>query len=150
MGKSGLPALTWVLVMVVFGLIDVGWIALVAGPLYQAELGEVVPLALDPPAAGLFYVVYTAGLTYFGLAPNRRELSPRSRVTNAALFGLFTYSTWGLTLKALVAKVPWQLVIGDIAWGTAVCFLTAVICVWVLNRFAGTQLGVRADSSPAT
>lgn len=127
-------AIAWVLVLIIFGLIDAGWILLLAGPLYQIGLGDVVPLGLDPLAAGLFYVVYTAGLTYFGLAPQRQELSARSRVTNAALFGLLTYSTWGLTLKALVAGVSWQVVVGDIAWGTIICFLTTAICSWILNR----------------
>lgn len=127
-------AIAWVLVLIIFGLIDAGWILLVAAPLYQIGLGDVVPLGLDPLAAGLFYVVYTAGLTYFGLAPHRQELSARSRVTNAALFGLLTYSTWGLTLKALVAGVSWRVVVGDIAWGTIICFLTTAICSWILNR----------------
>ena len=89
-------AIAWVLVLIIFGLIDAGWILLLAGPLYQIGLGDVVPLGLDPLAAGLFYVVYTAGLTYFCLAPHRQELSARSRVTNAALFGLLTYSTWAV------------------------------------------------------
>lgn len=124
----------WLIVLVVFALIDAGWIMAVARPLYQSALGTIMAPTFDPLAAILFYVLYCAGLTYFGLAPLRHGLSAQARTVRGALYGFLTYATWALTLKVVIVGVPWFIVISDIGWGTFLGASVTGIAAWLTRK----------------
>lgn len=127
--------LTWVAVMVLFGVIDAGWITWVVLPSYRAELGDVMASTIDPVAVGLFYLLYCAGLTYFGVAPQCSDRPFWGRVANGALYGLFTYATWALTFKVVMEAASWSLVANDILWGAFICAVTTAIGTWTYARY---------------
>lgn len=134
MNKLGSFFAAWVAVMVVFGLVDISWIRWVALPLYQSELGSRMSETLDIPAAILFYLFYCAGLTYWGVNPLSETVSLKTRMMRGALYGFFTYATWALTLKVVMADISWVLVVSNILWGTFLGCITTVIAVYLHRR----------------
>lgn len=123
--------LNWLLVLIVFALVDAGWIMGVVMPIYRRELGDVMAASVDSGSALAFYLLFCAGLTYFGLAPQKQGVPVKQRIINSALYGLFTYATWALTLKVVLGKVSWALVLGDILWGIALCGVVSGITILI-------------------
>lgn len=114
----------WLIVMVCFAGIDAAWIMNVVLPLYESEFGSLSD-SLDPAAAILFYLIYTAGITIYGLAPGK-DRSCRERALRGAMYGFFTYATYALTMR-VITGISWTIVVTDIVWGTAVCVVTTIL-----------------------
>jgi uncharacterized membrane protein len=81
----------------------------------------------DWVAAGVFYLIYAAGLLYFCVNPAN---SGARAAFNGAFFGLVAYATYELVNKALLARWPVALVVVDMAWGV---FASALVC-WASFR----------------
>ena len=113
-----------------FALIDALWITIVARGQYETRLGHL--LAAEPNIAGAaaFYFIYTAGIVHYGIRPNNQEMSLGKRLAGAALFGMFTYSTWALTALTLLKDFPPTVALTDILWGAGVCcFVTWLVAL---------------------
>jgi len=122
---------SWLVVMLIFAVIDAAWIAGVVLPMYRAELGTAMSQSLDPVAALAFYMIFTAGITAYGVAPgSKRRL--RDHAQRGALYGFFTYATYALTLKVILAT-SWTLALSDIAWGVFVSSLTSAVAALILT-----------------
>lgn len=121
--------------LVVFTLVDGTWIALVAFGVYRAELGSLMAETFPPLAAAAFYLGYVAGLVHFGLQPQRPDLSLGRRVLSGALFGMFTYGTWGLTALVVIKGFTAFVAVTDIAWGMALGAIVTFLSTLLLRRF---------------
>lgn len=120
----------WLIVMVCFMAIDAAWIMNVVLPLYETEFGSLSD-SLDPVAAILFYLIYTAGITICGLAPGT-DRSLKERTLRGAMYGFFTYATYALTLRVLTG-ISWTIVFSDIAWGAFVCASTTILAAFIYS-----------------
>ncbi|HAM44557.1 MAG TPA: DUF2177 domain-containing protein [Propionibacteriaceae bacterium] len=127
-------AISYVVALVVFTVVDGVWIALVASGLYRAELGPLLAAEFQPVAAVVFYLGYVAGLVYFGLQPLAADVPLGRRVLAGALFGLFTYGTWGLTALAVLNGFSALVTITDIAWGMTLGALVTWLSALLLRR----------------
>jgi uncharacterized membrane protein len=115
--------LTYVATFVVMLAIDSVWLKLTAGPLYRANLGDILADGFRPLPAILFYVLYVAGILIF-VVPS--DDAPRSFARIAlfgALFGFMCYATYDLTNYATLKTWSLTVTIADLIWGS---FLTAV------------------------
>jgi uncharacterized membrane protein len=103
--------------------LDLAWLGLIARPLYQRHLGALMAERVFWPAAGLFYLLYGAGVVYFCAAPALREDSLPQAALKGALLGILVYGTYDLTNLAILKG--WGVLISavDVAWGI---FLTAL------------------------
>lgn len=110
-----------------FALIDVLWIFTVAKGQYETHIGHLLAADLNIAGAAAFYFFYVAGIVHYGIRPDDQELSLGKRVAGAALFGLFTYATWGLTALSLLKDFPAVIAITDILWGACVSGLVTLI-----------------------
>jgi len=109
-------------IAVSFLVIDLVWITLFVGDVYNAQLGDMMRETPNGMAAGAFYVGYIAGIAYFAVRPALHEARVGPAILNGALLGALAYGTYTLTNYAIFKNWSFVLVASDIAWGA---FLTA-------------------------
>jgi uncharacterized membrane protein len=110
-----------------FATVDTLWLGVVAKGFYQAELGALRAAEIRLGAAVLFYLVYAAGIVVFAVLPAVRADSLATALLMGGLFGFFAYATYDLTNLATLRDWPVRMSIVDIAWGTALTAVTAVV-----------------------
>lgn len=118
---------------VIFLALDAVWLIAVASPLYRDELGDRIAEEPDLAAGAAFYVLYMAALLWFAILPGLRTGALRTAAVNGAVLGAAAYGTWALTNRAVLTDWPWALVPVDIAWGTALSAVTAMLTVALLR-----------------
>jgi len=113
---------SYLAVLLALVLLDVLWLGAIAMPTYQRGIGHLMAPQPNLAAAGLFYVLYAAGVTLFVIRPR----APGDRLAAAgwgALFGFMAYMTYDLTNLATLRDWPIGLSALDVAWG---CLATAI------------------------
>ena len=119
-----------------FLAIDMLWLGLVARSFYQQSLGFLLAPNTNWLAAGIFYLLFVAGILFFVVAPGLESGSLKITLLRAALFGLITYATYDLTNLATIKNWPLLITVVDMLWGT---FLT--ISVSLVGFVVGKRLG---------
>jgi uncharacterized membrane protein len=138
---------------VLFLVIDLVWLSVIATPLYDALLGDLLAEQPNALAAALFYLLFLAGLVHFVIGRAVAEGSLRRAVLDGGFFGLVTYATWDLTSLAVLADFPAALVPIDLAWGAVLAAAVSAGTFLVHRRFlAGTRGvgGSAQEASPGT
>jgi len=102
--------------------LDAVWLGIVALPLYQRGIGHLMAAQPVLAAAGLFYLLYAAGILLFVVRPRPRG-AVRAAAGWGALFGFMAYMTYDLTNLATLRGWPVGLSVVDTAWG---CLATAI------------------------
>ena len=124
-------ALTYIVTLVIFAVIDAGWIGFVALPMFKSALGADM-LTFRPIPGILFYLLQAAGLLIF-VYPLAQTAGTRSLIYGG-LFGLFTYATYDLTNYSTLKPYTLQLTISDIVWGTVLNAVTATAALWIASK----------------
>ena len=109
----------------IFFAIDMLWLGVLARGFYQTNLRHLLSPEVNWPAAFVFYFIYIAGILLFAVRPGLEAQSLAKACLWGALFGFFTYATYDLTNLATLRDWPLNVVVVDIAWGTALCTLVA-------------------------
>lgn len=113
--------LTYLLMGVVFLVIDLFWLGLIAKRFYQKHLGRFFSDKVNWTAAGIFYLLFILGIMIFSVYPAVAHDSATRAVIFGVLFGLFTYATYDLTNLATLKDWPVPIVIVDMIWGMVLC-----------------------------
>lgn len=117
----------------IFFALDMVWLGLVAKPFYSKNIGFLMRVNVNWPAAILFYLLFIAGLVLFVILPAVEKGSWLRALGYGALFGLITYATYDLTNQATMKDWPVVVTIVDMAWGTvlagAVCTASTVVAL---------------------
>ena len=50
------------------------------------------------------------------------------------MYGLATYATYALTVKAVFNTFNWTIVISDVAWGMLLCVLISTITIYTVSK----------------
>ena len=106
--------------LVVMVVVDLIWLGVVARPLYQRGIGHLMAENANLPFAAVFYLMYTFGLVYLGIAPNTSTVGVKSAFFAGAALGFFAYATYDLTNLAVLRGWPVWLAVIDMAWGTLI------------------------------
>lgn len=113
--------------VVVFFALDFVWLSTATQRIYRRYLGD---LLADQPklavAAG-FYLLFVVGIVALAVLPALQEGSVVGALWRGALFGLLAYATYDLTNLSTIRDWPWQVSVIDMAWGTALNALVAVV-----------------------
>lgn len=125
---------TYLLTVPVFFGIDMVWLGVIAQKLYQRELKAFLSPQVNWAAAIIFYLLFIVGVLYFAVVPGVEKKSLSLVLTNAALFGLFTYATYDLTNLATLKNWPITIVFIDIAWGMVLSMITALSAYLIYQR----------------
>lgn len=113
-------AITYVLTLVVFAIIDTVWLGTMADRIYRPLIGSMLADNFRLVPAVVFYCMYAAALTVFAVIPGLNAGDWKKALVWGALFGLFAYATYDLTNLATLKSWSTKLVVIDIAWGVVV------------------------------
>lgn len=126
---------TYLVSLLVFLALDAAWLGFIARDFFTTQMG---PLLRDDPnfaVAALFYLVFVAGIIYFGVLAGLRENSLLVAVLNGAFLGLLAYGTYDITNLAVLKGYPPVLAAVDMAWGTALSGVTAGVGYYAAKAF---------------
>jgi uncharacterized membrane protein len=115
--------------LVVFGVIDAGWLSTMGNILYRPLLGDLLAPSVRIIPAVAFYLVYPAGVVIFVVLPALREGTLSSAFLHGLLFGAVAYATYDLTNQATLRTWPFQITLIDIAYGAVASGLAAMLAV---------------------
>jgi uncharacterized membrane protein len=132
--------MTWIvqyaIVFVVFFAVDILWLGFLARRLYAKYLGYIMAKTVNWTAAGLFYLIFIAGLMYFVITPSLADFSWLDLSLRAAAYGFITYSTYDLTNLATLRDWPLTITFIDLAWGTTLSLSVSLISVFLIRLIA--------------
>lgn len=128
--------IAFVAAAVVFGILDAFWLRWAVPNLYEPAIGNLLAEKPNVGAAGAFYFIYIAGMTYFGIRPGVESGSAMTALINGALVGGLCYATFTLTSQAVMKEWATHVSIADILWGTFATGVTSAIACWIVLRFA--------------
>lgn len=127
----------YLIALPVFFAIDMVWLVLVARNFYQKHIGFLMKPDVNWVAAGIFYLLFIAGLVAFVITPAVEKHSWVHAVLFGAFFGLITYATYDLTNLATLKDWPLLVTVVDLIWGmvlsASVSVVTYLIAVRVLS-----------------
>ena len=127
--KSREFVVAWLLTLMLFLALDAAWLSLMLERLYRPALGHLLARAVDWRPAALFYLLYTAGITAFAIAPAQRA---RSAALRGAALGLLAYATYDLSNQATLPGWPWHVTLADLAWGAIATGIAAHVTTTLL------------------
>ena len=114
----------FVAIAIVFTVIDIAWISLYLGDVYDAQLSSIMRAKPLAAPAVMFYVGYIFAMIFFAVRPALAGGKATIALLNGAVLGAVAYGTYTLTNHAILSEWAWHLVISDILWGatlTAIC-----------------------------
>jgi uncharacterized membrane protein len=127
--------IAYALSLFVLLVLDLFWLLGPGRPLYISEIGGLLRSQPQLGASAAFYLLYTAGLTYFGVMPGLKASSAVLALGQGALFGLMAYATYDLTNLAVLNGFTLRIALIDMAWGTVLSGVTAWIVTNLLMKF---------------
>lgn len=109
-----------------FLALDALWLGAVARGFYKRELGHLLAPDVRWAAAGIFYMLYVAGVLVLVVFPHLYA-PPWRTVLLGAVFGLCAYAAYDLTNLATLARWPVAMTVVDMVWGTVLTGVTAAV-----------------------
>ncbi len=125
----------YVAVLVVFGIIDAGWLNTMGKILYRPALGDILLDDLRIAPAILFYLAYPIGIVAFAVMPGLRSDSVATAFFYALLFGAIAYGTYDLTNYATLRSWTLQITAIDICYGALASGIAATVATLVARAF---------------
>ncbi len=101
---------------------------------YNVYVSQIGTMLLEKPrfsAAGVFYIIYAIGVTYFAVVPSLGSHTFITAAARGALLGLVAYGTYDASNYATLKDYTATIMIVDWAWGTVLTATTAAIA-WKL------------------
>lgn len=126
-------AIAYLGVVVVFGAIDAGWLALMGPVLYRPALADILAPALRAGPAIAFYLIYPVGVVVFAVLPGLRAGQVFGTFLRALLFGAIAYATYDLTNYATLRNWTLQITIIDIVYGALASGIAATAVYFLLR-----------------
>jgi uncharacterized membrane protein len=125
--------------LVVFGIIDAGWLSTMGNLIYRPLLGDLLAPSVRIAPAIAFYLLYPVGITVFAALPAIRSGSLSTALILGLLFGAIAYGTYDLTNQATLRIWPVQITLIDIAYGAVASGLAAMAAFAVTRWLVGSS-----------
>jgi uncharacterized membrane protein len=123
---------------VAFVAADMVWLGLMVNRVYRPALGDILIPGVNLPPAIIFYLLFPVGLLIFAVLPALKSESTAMAVGYGALFGFFTYATYDLSNYATLRNWTVQVTAIDMAWGTVLGAIAALVAYLVTAKVTGT------------
>jgi uncharacterized membrane protein len=120
--------------VLIFLTLDGIWLGLITPSFYQEQLGSIINLNLNPVAAGIFYMIFQAGLLYFAILPGLEINNWKEGAKRGAFLGGLCYATYDLTNWATIENWPILVVVVDLLWGMIITGVTAALVVRIFQE----------------
>lgn len=128
--------IAYVSTAVVFFGLDYLWLSRVAIGFYRRHIGDLLLATPNFAAAGLFYLVYVAGIVYFAVMPAVAGGSWLTALVGGAFLGLIAYGTYDMTNLATLKDWSLSVSLVDMAWGTVLTATAATAGYFAVARLA--------------
>jgi uncharacterized membrane protein len=128
--------IAYVTILIVFGVIDAGWLSTMGPVLYRPTLADILLPSLRIAPAIAFYLLYPIGVVVFAVLPGLRSGTLTTAFMLALLFGALAYATYDLTNYATLRNWTLQLTIIDICYGAAASGIAAVLATLAARSIA--------------
>ena len=118
-------AVAYIVTAVVFLGLDAVWLTQIALGMYRRELAG---LLLDQPnlaIAGLFYLLFVAGIVILAVVPALNGGSWINAPLLGAVLGLVAYGTYDITNLSTLKGWSLTVTMADLAWGTVLSAIAA-------------------------
>ncbi len=122
--------------LLTFIVIDAVWLGLVAKKFYASQLGSLMREDILFLPAGVFYLLYSAGIVLLAVRPEQPHLSLLNVAFYGGVVGFIAYGTYDVTNLATIKNWPPLMSIVDLVWGTAISSLVAVAGAIAARYFA--------------
>jgi uncharacterized membrane protein len=119
-----------------FLLMDGIWLGVVARGFYKKHLGYLLAENPNWLAAGVFYLLFIAGLVTFAVIPSVQSGSLLKAGLMGGFFGLVSYATYDLTNHATVKNWPAIVSYIDITWGFVLSATVTMVGYLVGSRIS--------------
>jgi len=116
-----------------FLIIDIVGIQSFVVKLYDKNLPSNLKINLDITSAILFYLIFVFGLVYFVISP-LKNMNLSNVILPSTIYGLVTYSTYALTVKAVFNVFIWEIVIFDVIWGMVLCLIVSALTLLTVSK----------------
>ena len=126
---------SFAITLTAFVLIDLVWLMGLARATYVAEIGPLLRKVPNLPAAGVFYLLYAAGLVIFAVSPAVKDHSPLLALWLGGALGLVAYGTYDITNLSTLKNWSVTVTLADLAWGTALTAVSATAGYLVVSLF---------------
>ena len=120
---------------VIFGGLDAMWLNWAGPNLYEPNIGELMAENFNVAPAGVFYVAYLLGMTWFAIRPGLESGEVRKSLLNGILLGALCYATFDLTSQAVFKVWATKVTVFDIFWGAFATGTTSALASWIALRF---------------
>jgi uncharacterized membrane protein len=130
-------AVTYLAILLPFGMLDAVWLSLMGPRLYRPTLGDILLTNVNLPAAIAFYLIYPIGILVFATLPALKAGSVGPALMYGALFGLLAYATYDLTNQATLRNWTLQLTLADMAWGAVASGLAGAASFYITRAIGG-------------
>jgi uncharacterized membrane protein len=127
--------ISYVAVLVVFGIIDAGWLNTMGKLLYRPTLDDILLDDLRIAPAVMFYLIYPVGVVAFAVLPGLHADSVITAFCYALLFGALAYGTYDLTNYATLRNWTLQITAIDICYGALASGIAATMAMLVARAF---------------
>ena len=124
----------YITTFIYFIIIDLIGISLLVRKVYEKNLPKDVKLDFNLPVALIFYFIFVFGLVYFVIAPNK-DNDVSSIIMPSIIYGLVTYATYALTVKAVFNTLNTQLSVFYIICWIALCLSISVLTIYTISKF---------------
>ncbi len=128
--------LHYVLLLLLLLGLDAVWLTTMVNRLYKPELGDLLADGFKPLPAGLFYLIYAAGVLALVVAPALKSGQWTDALWRGALFGLCAYATYNLTNLATLRGWSLQVTLADMVWGAVLTAVAATLAVLIGARLS--------------
>ena len=118
-------------------LIDSVWLITMSRYFYSKHLGHILADSPSLIPAGLFYLIYSFGITFFVVMPAiQGNFSITKTFLFGAILGFVAYATYDLTNHATIKDWPAIVTVIDLIWGALLTGTISVIAFYITKNFS--------------
>ncbi|MFN4282523.1 MAG: DUF2177 family protein [Alphaproteobacteria bacterium] len=128
--------LHYVLLLVLLLGLDAVWLGTMVSRLYKPELGPLLMDGFKPLPAGLFYLIYAAGVLALALVPALKSGQWTEALWRGALLGFCAYTTYNLTNYATLRGWSLSVTAADMVWGAVLTGAAATLAFFIGARLS--------------
>ena len=120
---------------IVFLGLDALWLSRVALGMYRREIGALLLERPSLPIAGVFYLVFVAGIVVLAIVPALSGGGWPAAMLSGAVLGLVAYGTYDITNLSTLKDWSLTVTLADLAWGTVLTAISAAAGTLAVSAF---------------
>jgi uncharacterized membrane protein len=126
----------WTISLFLMVALDFIWFNLMLEKFYKPYIGHIISGEFNYLVAAIFYLLYSAGLTYLITFPALESNYMFSKVAlNGFVLGIIAYGAYDLTNQATIKNWPLIVTIVDMSWGGFVTSVTGSFAYKIIDFF---------------